>query len=440
MILLNDSIQNFKTYSLDNNALAQNPKDKNTPPNKNTSSDDVQLLKISEIQNISCNINISNRIFDIAEQELEKEALIFEENNFTTNLNKLKNKEDPSSNYSSNSLKLMSNNSNGNAYNSNNSNFYVDKNNQNLKISKKGTESDSRLSDNYDSNFTFNNVPNRINNGSNENNTNNIENSPNKKRLNLNQSYSNTNIINNSSNSFKLEELKKHNQSTAKGNRESHTNLANENFLIGSNTTEENPAAQNFFVNNYFSKKTYSFILFEINNFCFTQKEYFKNIYPEINLVMILEINDCILSQEKIFFFHSDDMTNNIYYPYIKKEDMKFNRYRIIKPIEINDEEFPIKISISFYSFTNFKLLLIGSEEIFLTLRKERELQKFNFYHNIHIKYTNKKIGNLCFNLAYKIDELYPHQLLDEIGCSLNCLTVILFHILIKLNTKYTLF
>lgn len=178
---------------------------------------------------------------------------------------------------------------------------------------------------------------------------------------------------------------------------------------------------------NFLPKKNFVFLYFEIINFNFCLKDYFKSIYPEMNLVLVLEINDSILSQEKIFFVKADE---NIYQPILKKEDLQYqddnriNRYRIIKPIEINDENYPIKISFNFYSFTNQKLLSIGSEDLFFKINPENNLQKFYMYQNIHIKYVSKKIGNLSFNYCYKLDEIYSHNLVTEKQNNLKCFTV----------------
>lgn len=386
--------------------------------NKNKS---AQQLKIAGIKSGDINTsNNNNSILEIIEQEFESESLVVEKRHFAKHRKLKLNQDERNSNHSSISFKLLDN-SNLTTHKSYNGNIYVDKNNP---ISKQTSEINSQVSGyNYDSNFTFNkaynenyNNPNTCDNGS--NNSKNNKRSTNKQSLKT--EIENENIVNKNLYETQAQKMIR--------NRNSYTSRIFDSNTTGSelvDTAERDYIMQNFLVNNYFTKKTYSFILFEINNFCFTQKDYFKNIYPEINLVMILEINDCALSQEKIFFFSSDDASNNVYYPYLKKEDLKINKYRIIKPIEMNDEEFPIKIYISFYTFTNFKLLLIGSDEIFLTLRRERELQKFNFYHNIHIKYTNKKIGNLLFNLAFMIEEIFPHQLLDEINNSLEYLTVI---------------
>lgn len=199
------------------------------------------------------------------------------------------------------------------------------------------------------------------------------------------------------------------------------------NSAANYNVSDFNTEKIQIYLPNFLPKKNFVFLYFEIINFNFCLKDYLKSIYPEMNLVLVLEINDSILSQEKIFFVKADE---NIYYPILRKEDLQYqddnriNRYRIIKPFKINDENFPIKISFNFYSFTNQKLLSIGSEDLFFGITAENNLQKFYMYQNIHMKYVSKKIGNLGFNYCYKLDEVYSHNLGLEIKNNLKSFTV----------------
>jgi hypothetical protein len=382
--------------------------------NINKNKEDLNNTNAKYIESLQSNIN---NLIEIAERELDNESLLSEKkqkrkretDNDHSELNHRH------SNYSSNSAKKL-NSSNTNSIASNNSNIYVDKNDPNLRAFNCNNNINSNNnnniittngnSDNYNSNFTFNYVTSQSNL--------NTENSPIRKSNRLKKSYENSNTHGNANINNNLNMMTDPNSANLDDENSENANL------LGANNFNNN-----FMLKNYFTKKNYAFILFELNNFCFTQKDYFKNIYPELNLVMVIELNDCVLSQEKIFFFRTnDDNSNNIYYPFLKKEDLKCHKYRIIKPIEMNDEEFPIKISISFFTYTNAKMLPIGNEDIFLTLKKEREMQKFNFYHNMHLKYVNKKVGNTFFNLAYKIDEIYPNQLLEEINKNLETLSV----------------
>lgn len=385
----------------------------------NSNNDDNNNLNEKYIESLQSNIN---NLLEIAEKELDKEGVVGEK------LQKIKRETENEntdikgrhSNYSSNSNKKLNSSKCNSIASNNKSNVYIDKNDPNLvaldcknnsNINKNNNNilTSNSNSDNYNSNFTFNNVASSQSNM-------NTENSPvkiNKKRTKSYESNIKGTINHNSNNLNALTEPNLEDENSEKINLMNSNNIKN-----------------NFILRNYFDKKNYAFILFELNNFCFTQKDYFKNIYPELNLVMIIELNDCVLSQEKIFFYRTnDDNTNNIYYPFLKKEDVKYNKYRIIKPIEMNDEEFPIKLSINFFTNTNGKMLPIGNEDIFLTLKKEREMQKFNFYHNMHLKYVNKKVGNTFFNLAYKIDEIYPNQLIDQINNNLDTLSVLIIFI-----------
>lgn len=164
-------------------------------------------------------------------------------------------------------------------------------------------------------------------------------------------------------------------------------------------------------ISNVFSKRNFIFIYFEISHFLFWQKEYLRSVYPELNLIMIIEINDDKQTQEKIIFTRSEDAGK--YIPMKKKCDIKNSFYRVVQTVELFDREYPTKINISFYTFTNHKLLSICREEIFVKTTKEGEMQKYKLYQNVYMKHYNKKIGNIIFNFAYKTEELYMIDL-DE--------------------------
>jgi hypothetical protein len=150
----------------------------------------------------------------------------------------------------------------------------------------------------------------------------------------------------------------------------------------------------------------------------FSSKENFKFTYPEINLVMIIDFNDQVNMQEKIFFTKSNDSdpSNNTYYPILRKDEIETNKYRIGKFFQINNNEnLLFKISILLYTFTNHKILPIGSEDIYLKINGNlTETKKFHMYQNIHQRFVNKKVGNFNFDLTYKVDDFYYNQILFE--------------------------
>jgi hypothetical protein len=162
-------------------------------------------------------------------------------------------------------------------------------------------------------------------------------------------------------------------------------------------------------VSNVFTKKKFIFFYFEFHHFIFWAKEQLRNTYPEINLIMVVEINDNKLTQEKIYFTRSEEFTKHI--PMRTKRDINKPIYRLIKPLEFFSEENPFKISISFYTYTNHKLLTICVDEIFLKYSKKKEMIKYTMYQNVYMKHYNKKIGNNFFNFAFKVEEINPLDL-----------------------------
>ncbi len=198
------------------------------------------------------------------------------------------------------------------------------------------------------------------------------------------------------------------------------TNLNNTNYfsinstsIVGNNKFNEDLALDERKISNIFTKKQFIFLYFEINYFIFCARDYLMSLYPELNLIMLIEVNDSKLTGEKVFFTRSNEDVNK-YFPMKTKCDTmldpKLESYRILQAFDTTEmeENDPFKISINFYTYTNHKLIAICSDEIFLTLNHDGELQKYKMYQNIFMKHYNKKIGNLYFNYAYKKEELYP--------------------------------
>jgi hypothetical protein len=187
----------------------------------------------------------------------------------------------------------------------------------------------------------------------------------------------------------------------------------NSNSIVGNNKFNEDLILDERKVSNIFTKKQFIFLYFEINYFIFWARDYLMTLHPELNLITIIEVNDSKLTGEKIYFTRSNEDVNK-YFPMKKKSDIKsdpkLESYRILQAFDTTqmDENDPFKISVTFYTYTNHKLIAICSDEIYLTLNHDGEMQKYKMYQNIFMKHYNKKIGNLYFNYAYKKEELYP--------------------------------
>ena len=122
---------------------------------------------------------------------------------------------------------------------------------------------------------------------------------------------------------------------------------------------------------------------------------------------MIINFNDEINLQQKIFFDKSiDNDYNNSYHPYLTKKDISDKKYKISESFLLNNfENLLLKITIEIFTFSNKILLPIGVEEIYLKIASNCEMKKFHMYQNIHQKYLKKKIGNLNFDLSFKVEE-----------------------------------
>jgi hypothetical protein len=137
---------------------------------------------------------------------------------------------------------------------------------------------------------------------------------------------------------------------------------------------------------------------------------------------MIIDFHDQVNMQEKIFFDEknkeNENNNKNIYYPVFRKDELEKKQFRTGKFFEINsNENFIFKIKISLYTYTNHKLLPIGNEDIYLKISgnyNQQEIKKFHMYQNIHQSYIGKKIGNLNFDLSYKVDEFNYQEIIEE--------------------------
>ena len=70
-------------------------------------------------------------------------------------------------------------------------------------------------------------------------------------------------------------------------------------------------------------KKAYTFFYFEINYLLIWSKDYLKFLYPSLNLILIIEIDDDISSQEKIYLIRGDKIDEDKYSPMLKRDDIQ---------------------------------------------------------------------------------------------------------------------
>ena len=158
-------------------------------------------------------------------------------------------------------------------------------------------------------------------------------------------------------------------------------------------------------------KKKYTFFYFEINYLIIWAKDYLNSLYPNLSLILVIEINDDPKYSEKILLCRGEEEK---YYPLIKTDE-KNKVFRFCKTVNsANNLEGINKISFNIYTYYSNKMLSICEDELYVSSNNDDEIVKFKLYLNTNMKFYNKKIGNLYFNLAYKTEELNDKDLQEK--------------------------
>jgi hypothetical protein len=174
---------------------------------------------------------------------------------------------------------------------------------------------------------------------------------------------------------------------------------------------------------NLFDKQSFAFFYFEFNHFFFLKKDAIRPIYPELNIIMVVEINDNKETQEKITFNKGKD-DKGTYFTLKNKADKHLSYSRVIIPLPITNKKAPIKLNFIFYTYANYKLLNFCNSEIYLSLKSSDEMKKFKLYQNVYAKYNNTKMGNLMFHFSYCVNDIYYKNLEKEKSMMLYKLSV----------------
>ncbi len=160
------------------------------------------------------------------------------------------------------------------------------------------------------------------------------------------------------------------------------------------------------------NKRQYLIFYLEFNYFNLMKwaKDYLAGIYPEINLIVLIELDDDVKTQQKIFLVSSDE--KNKYLPMNKSQDAtKKTGYRFVRFINDTDNSNmvnikPHKLKIQICTYCNERLAVISQEEIYFNINPGQELSKFQFYHNMISTTVMKKIGNILLSFSYKMEEM----------------------------------
>ena len=195
------------------------------------------------------------------------------------------------------------------------------------------------------------------------------------------------------------------------------------------------------------------FFYFQIQNLVIHEQKYLLSLYPGLNIILSIEINDDKTTNTKIQFTQINDKNkgNNAYIPLISKNE-KGIFHTIIIPYKISNENTIFKFSAKLDSYIKKQMLLLCKADIYINNIQENEGKKILLNQNVFLSNHNKKIANLIFEYSYitkDINKSIPYQkneeLLNEILLSfkqsklfgthsINYLNPLIYHNIIDIN------
>ena len=144
------------------------------------------------------------------------------------------------------------------------------------------------------------------------------------------------------------------------------------------------------------------FFIIKIKKLLIYEKDFLLGMYPELNVVLLLDVDDSKINQRKIFFMRIKTSSAKAlsYEPIPMKED----NINIVLPCKERDKGIS-KISMCFYSYTLHKLLGLCNDEIYFDIKHNEEFVQYQMNRDFYMKNTNKKIGEVILDVSYYISE-----------------------------------
>lgn len=226
----------------------------------------------------------------------------------------------------------------------------------------------------------------------------------------------NNNNINNATNKNANAYLSFSNLKADDNNTSNNNNNGNNNY-----TTNKKQITQNLLMNKV-TKQDIS-IYTEIKYLMLWNKEETQTVFPEMNILLVIEINDDTSTQIKIPFEMKEESREFIKMtPKMKKNDNSNKSYRFeikIKNVELEKKK-ANKFKIRVVNYYKEKFFILGEENLFFSFYEELFGNKFQLYMNMLGYIDNKKIGNLLFNFIYESEDFSRFCLSNSSNCEKN--------------------
>lgn len=233
-------------------------------------------------------------------------------------------------------------------------------------------------------------------------------------------------------------------------------------IAISNNTREsieENKHKKQIFLKNMLSINNYVSLYYELANIIVWGINLFNEKYQSINLILVIEINDDVTSQNKIPLINkSNDYMNfvplntnkynnkysdliiskSIVYESIENHNVfnciensnnfidEFNNsiklynkidnfnenYRITNKNKYNIYKFSLKLCT--YDNNYSQLIPISQEDIYFKVSKETQFIRHKYHRNLYMINSGKKIANIMLTISYKLENLQYNDLINQ--------------------------
>ena len=187
-------------------------------------------------------------------------------------------------------------------------------------------------------------------------------------------------------------------------------NSGSDNMSNVSNATMKNEHQfKNTFKNLHNMQYLIFYLEFNYFNLIKSSKEYLMSVYPELNLIVLIELDDDVNTQQKIVLVRSEkNDERNKYIPMQKQNDMiKKTGYRYLRFLSYaNSHNYKSshKLKIQLCTYSNEKLSIFSEEDIYFETNPSHEIHKFQFSTNMSCDTVMKNMGNVILSFMYKME------------------------------------